>query len=58
MLPAHYQLAMDYYHGNPKASKRGNQQSFTTASQPLLSESFIKTMCLHLCMKAQVYKAS
>lgn len=59
MLPAHYQMAMDYL-GTPATStpsERVNSMAgreFTTARQSLSSEIFIKTMCLRSWMKAQV----
>jgi hypothetical protein len=61
MLPAHYQMAMDYL-GTPATlmpSERVNSMAgreFTTARQSLSSEIFIKTMCLRSWMKAQVIK--
>jgi hypothetical protein len=54
MLPAHYQMAMDF-RGTPATSmpsERMNSMTggrdFTTARQSLSSEIFIKTMCLRL----------
>jgi hypothetical protein len=61
MLPAHYQMAMHYL-GTPATStpsKRVNSiagREFTAARQSLLSEIFIKAMCLRSWMTAQVIK--
>ena len=61
MLPAHYQMAMDFL-GTPATStpsERVNSMAgreFTTARQSLSSDIFIKTMCLRSWMKARVIK--
>ena len=59
MLPAHYQMAMDYL-GTPATStpsERVNSSAgreFTSAHQSLSSAIFVKTMCLRSWMKAGV----
>jgi hAT family C-terminal dimerisation region len=59
VLPAHYQMAMDYL-GTPATStpsERVNSMAgreFTTARQSLSSAIFIKTMCLRSWMTARV----
>ena len=61
MLPAHYQMAMDFL-GTPATStpsERVNSMAgreFTTARQSLSSDIFIKTMCLRSWMKARVIR--
>jgi hypothetical protein len=61
VLPAHFQMAMDYL-GTPATStpsERVNSMAgreFTSARQSLSSEIFVKTMCLRSWMKAQVIK--
>ena len=61
MLPAHYQMAMDYL-GTPATSTscegvdRLAGHEFTTARQSLSSELFVKTMCLRSWMGAQIIK--
>lgn len=59
VLPAHFQMAMDYL-GTPATStpsERVNSMAgreFTTARQSLSSAIFVKTMCLRSWMKASV----
>jgi hypothetical protein len=62
MLPAHYQVAMDFLLGTPGTSAPSELVNsmagwkFTTARQSLLSEIFIKTMWLRSWMKARAIK--
>ena len=58
-LRAQYQMTMEYL-GTPASSTPSERvkslagREFTTARQSLSSDIFIKTMCLHSWMKAQV----
>ena len=61
MLPAHYQMAMDYLAtpATSTPSERVNSMSgreFTSARQSLSSDIFVKTMCLRSWMKLDIIK--
>ena len=61
MLPAHYQMAMDYLAtpATSTPSERVNSMSgreFTSARQSLSSDIFVKTMCLRSWMNLDVIK--
>jgi hypothetical protein len=61
VLPAHYQMAMDYLAtpATSTPSERVNSMSgreFTSARQSLSSDIFVKTMCLRSWMKLDIIK--